>query len=382
MYCHNCGKEVPDNIKFCSECGAELTNNKILKKKYDGEIRKCPNCGETLKAFETKCSTCGYEIRNSKASNAIEEFAKQLNDIEGYKSERRVNLKTLIFGNYGYDSDETKKINELKSNFIKNYAIPNNKEDLYEFLIMAVSNLDTNYLVKKMKELGVNKETYIGYKKLNEAWYVKMKQAYEKAKLAFDNDEDFNHISEMFLEKQKEINSAKKSKLIKKIVIWGVVIILFILGTINNYRFRNATNEEKNVLQKVEECREEDIMPIFIKDYEAAEFSKFNSYASENGLGGSQIYVDGVCESVFPILFENGITGYSMKLKINDSQTWLINLDTEQSSIFEVYKKLVTHKLRVKGIYSGFSDLYKLPAIHMKQIYDFNDELLITSGTF
>ena len=32
MYCPNCGKSIPDDIKFCPECGENIEEYKALKK--------------------------------------------------------------------------------------------------------------------------------------------------------------------------------------------------------------------------------------------------------------------------------------------------------------------------------------------------------------
>lgn len=76
MYCRKCGKQIPDNSRFCSFCGEDLSSDinteheergKKRKVVFDGEIHKCPNCGEILDAFVIKCPTCGFEIRGKKA---------------------------------------------------------------------------------------------------------------------------------------------------------------------------------------------------------------------------------------------------------------------------------------------------------------------------
>lgn len=63
--CNNCGKEVPNNAKFCLECGSKieaLAENEIIcpkcgKKTVNGKF--CMECGEKLQAV---CPNCGKEI--------------------------------------------------------------------------------------------------------------------------------------------------------------------------------------------------------------------------------------------------------------------------------------------------------------------------------
>ena len=63
--CNNCGKEVPDNAKFCLECGSKievLAENEMIcpncgKKTAKGKF--CMECGEKLQAV---CPNCGKEV--------------------------------------------------------------------------------------------------------------------------------------------------------------------------------------------------------------------------------------------------------------------------------------------------------------------------------
>jgi predicted nucleic acid-binding Zn ribbon protein len=48
--CPNCGNAVPQNNKFCNECGT-----KIIKEK------KCLRCGNVLSENDKFCGQCGYQ---------------------------------------------------------------------------------------------------------------------------------------------------------------------------------------------------------------------------------------------------------------------------------------------------------------------------------
>lgn len=81
MNCLKCGAVIPDNSKFCLECGTSVTSqgnnavsnqdNLIRRSTYEGEIHKCPNCGDVVNSFMVKCSSCGYELSGTKASSAL-----------------------------------------------------------------------------------------------------------------------------------------------------------------------------------------------------------------------------------------------------------------------------------------------------------------------
>ena len=138
-FCSNCGQEIADKCKFCSDCGIPLnaeTNEKQERRKnvYEGEIHKCPNCGEVLNSFTLTCPSCGYEIRGNKSSNSVHEFAMRLLQL----------------------NDEKQKIMLIRS-----FPIPNSKEDILEFVILASTNIDRK----------IDNE-------LSDAWQAKFAQAY------------------------------------------------------------------------------------------------------------------------------------------------------------------------------------------------------------
>ena len=120
-FCSNCGKKLHEGVKFCSECGAKVTepeNSEQGKKIFEGEIHKCPCCGEILDSFIARCPACGYELRGKKSSNSVKEFAMKLAATE---------------------------MDSAKVVLIQNLPIPNTKEDIFEFMILAASNFEEYY---------------------------------------------------------------------------------------------------------------------------------------------------------------------------------------------------------------------------------------------
>ena len=173
IFCSNCGKSLVKNAKFCSECGSNIEESKQIERKisYDGEILKCPQCGEVLKSFESTCPACSHELRNLKSSSAVQELSQKLDHIECER--KRPTFGMALLNKLGNKIDST---DERKISLITNFPVPNTKEDIREFLIMASANKKAfNNTPKEMA--------------LAKAWKNKYKQVKKKASLVFDKYE-------------------------------------------------------------------------------------------------------------------------------------------------------------------------------------------------
>lgn len=195
-FCTNCGEQIADEAKFCSNCGTavekvNLGNQDQRRQRFEGEIRKCPNCGEILSSFDIKCHVCGHELRNVNVSTGIQAFSDQIAQIEAGRSGRRVG--------------ETEK---SIATAIRNFPVPNTKEDVFEFMLLASSNIDASLYSTSISQR--TSAEYHARKTLNDAWLAKAEQVYHKAKLSFRNDSDFFKIQEMYNQKISSINTEKR----------------------------------------------------------------------------------------------------------------------------------------------------------------------------
>ena len=192
--CGNCGKVLPDGASYCNGCGAKvLTKNTERKFVYDGVIHKCPSCGEILKSFASHCTSCGFEIRENDVCSSLQDFQLRLQQLENKMS-----------GGYKYryisgENSPENKILKQKITLISTYPIPNNKEDITEFMILAASKFDPLYYATHLYEEDVS-----------DAWLSKVEQCYQKAKLSFGDTNDFENIQRMYDKIYATVENSKR----------------------------------------------------------------------------------------------------------------------------------------------------------------------------
>lgn len=219
VFCNKCGKKLADDARFCSGCGAIVSPTEDQRKiVYEGEIHKCPNCGEVLNSFAAYCPTCGYELRDTLAVNSVRELSYKLENIEKAREQRKSHsFIGMLFGGDG----QLGKTDEQKISLIRNFAIPNTKEDLFEFVILAASNIDL-----KLYGLGDKGVITASQRAVSDAWLAKFEQAYQKAQIAFGMTPEFLNISKIYDDKMKKL---KRTKLQEPVLIASLIAIPFFL---------------------------------------------------------------------------------------------------------------------------------------------------------
>lgn len=167
-YCRNCGNKLNDNAKFCEACGTRIEDEAKQAK-----VLICPRCGDVINSFTGKCKSCGTEFYNIDASKTMKEFSNNL-------------LNTDEFGQ--------------KLEMIKTFPIPNSKEDIIEFMILASSNIGYTEQKNKMDEA------------YEDAWVTKFMQGYQKAKMVLAGDREWNRIQKLYNETIERLDSADSER--------------------------------------------------------------------------------------------------------------------------------------------------------------------------
>lgn len=237
-FCQYCGTKLDLGARFCKSCGKPIdqsggsaagsaspkteetfSHKQHTERKtvYEGQLHKCPNCGELLDAFRSHCPSCGYEIRDARSSSSVRELAQKLERIEAERMapiEEKKSLMKMVFGKDFKEENEVEEAQERfdehkrqqKASLIINFSVPNTREDILEFMILASSNID----VKK----GIDDE-------VSKAWLSKLDQVYEKAKLLMGNKPSFAQIKYIYDRKKAQIKNRKFK---------GLAIACFIVG--------------------------------------------------------------------------------------------------------------------------------------------------------
>ncbi len=208
MFCTKCGQKLANEAAYCSACGAIVEKSVAAdqgsrKQVYVGEIRKCPNCGEALSAFEVKCHACGFELQNIAGSKAVVELAEAIAALEANRPPQLQTKKNM----YEFADISATPTDRSIANIIQSFVIPNTKEDILEFMILASTNIDTEVLDDGQSTDNVSR------KLVANAWIAKFEQSYQKAKLAFGDSPEFNNIKIIYDKKQKEIRKGKTKTL-------------------------------------------------------------------------------------------------------------------------------------------------------------------------
>ena len=127
-FCTKCGNQLSDQANFCDKCGSSVSNAQTppptpvanenvadetkRKEVFVGERRKCPVCGVEISAFALTCPN-GHELSGVKVSNIAKEFHDGLVKYEG----------------------------EEERDFVASFPIPNEREELGNFMLMVASIL-------------------------------------------------------------------------------------------------------------------------------------------------------------------------------------------------------------------------------------------------
>ena len=164
---------IVEGAKFCEGCGTKLVEDNTVSTSqqrvtvYEGVIKKCPQCGKPLESSELFCLACGWEKRNIEVST--ETLFKKIEIVEE-----------------NFELDSREKMQKVIA-IVRNFNIPNNIEDIYNFLDAAKVRKDYKYYGDIVTE---------SEKELAQAWAMKYEEAYRKGERLAGARSDFKRFAE------------------------------------------------------------------------------------------------------------------------------------------------------------------------------------------
>lgn len=151
-----------------------------------GDVKKCPSCGSMVQSFQIKCIDCGHEFSNIQSNTSINKLFEMLNDAEDTRKEdTSSNNPFAAMGNLMAQNimAGTSKTDKKKMEIISNFPIPTTKEDMIEFLSLALPKAKQigNFFTKDQPENRVHNN-------FAKVWKSKCEQIVMKARFSMKDD--------------------------------------------------------------------------------------------------------------------------------------------------------------------------------------------------
>ncbi len=214
-----------------------------------GDIKKCPSCGSIAESFSLKCDECGYEFRNVEANQSVKKLTEELARIDS-EFHSKTSIKSKSIFNDAVDEyitkedrkeEEEKRKKELytrQSEAIKNFPIPNTKDDILELLYFVTPKANEIVGIFSLESIKVN------------AWKNKLIEIKSRAKSASNNDPKMKAQLVEFEQLHNVDTRGAISAFIKKygIIFWptfGVVFVFLLIFTLKTCE-TNKENEGKS----------------------------------------------------------------------------------------------------------------------------------------
>lgn len=252
--CYNCGYVLHSDEKFCPNCGATLIEKtgfipkEVTSSQGGDSVRSgsfdpvqivedsgqtiagkggdwhedipseslkkdniCPNCGAPMDRFSMHCEYCGYESIDPTDIRSVKELREKLTEIDKRRFQWTSRKKTAIENSLEIilhkDKDEElrkaaqkefrNRKKEDKINAILNFAIPNDENEILEFMLFAQSNVST-------KDNRIDS--------VERAWLSKMDEAMQRAELLPGNECILQKIESVYYGKTEEIQNLEIQK--------------------------------------------------------------------------------------------------------------------------------------------------------------------------
>lgn len=104
--------------------------------------------------------------------------------------------------------------------------------------------------------------------------------------------------------------------------------------------------------------------------FEYADFAKFNSYNSDNGLGGTPIYLVGTIKDIQPVKQLGSLYGLAVMVDDYDGYQWYMRCQCDRSNYDRLKADLMGKLARIYGTYAGYSGVTNRPMMDISRVVD------------
>lgn len=157
-----------------------------------------------------------------------------------------------------------------------------------------------------------------------------------------------------------------------KRVLCLVLICLFLVGCESKEEI--SIEDADKILEEANDIIRESQE---IDGFEKAEYEKFNSYASQNGLDGTAIYITG--KIINKTTQDDELLSFIVEQE--DGNRWDVGIPISDNES-EIIDDLINKNVRVFGTYTGFSDKLNVPCIVLvTKDTEMMDEVRIERGS-
>lgn len=195
-------------------------NDEAPKGQKAGSPNKCPSCGDALPAFASVCKSCGHELANVEVNRSLASLTQRFEEIE-----REIDGKGIV------DRARQKAILERKAQVIRDFPIPNAREDLQQLL----------YFIQPKLLASVKPDPNV------EDWRVKFAEVLNRARRAYRDDAktlaEFEDL-ERSLQTTVTGDLALKAKRSPVVAILLGVCVLAALGVAGVLHHQKATSAD------------------------------------------------------------------------------------------------------------------------------------------
>ena len=210
-----------------------------------GDVKKCPSCGSIAESFSLKCDECGYEFRNVEANQSVKKLTEELARIDSeFHSKTSIKSKPIfdeVDENINIEEERKKEEEDRKkelytrqSEAIRNFPIPNSKDDILELLYFVTPKANEVVGIFSLESIKVN------------AWKNKLIEIKSRAKSASHNDPKMEALLVEFEQHHKIDTIGATSAFVKKyrIILWPTFVVVFVFLFI--YSLKSCETNEEN----------------------------------------------------------------------------------------------------------------------------------------